>query len=176
MHYIYIYIYIRGNFDKFPYFSCTGILNWRRHLKIQYVIAIHVRMWLINFYNFRFQSTATAAIGIHHAKAWLSQLVNFKNAIWTWGHFRRTIKCHRNVWDASDCCSTILHESSIRFFGGIRNLRNAGSPWGIMAGVGGVRKSELYIWLAKGLGLLCWSFKGVREDIPSEEASTLQIW
>ena len=24
-------------------------------------------------------------------KAWLSQLVNFKNAIWTWGHFRRTI-------------------------------------------------------------------------------------
>ena len=23
---------------------------------------------------------------------WLSQLVNFKNAIWTWGHFRYTIK------------------------------------------------------------------------------------
>ena len=31
--------------------------------------------------------------------------------------------------------------------------------------------------LAKGLGLglLCWSFKGVQEEIPSEEASTLQI-
>ena len=26
-----------------------------------------------------------------------------------------------------------------------------------------------------GLGLLCWSFKGVQEDIPSEDASTLQI-
>ena len=25
------------------------------------------------------------------------------------------------------------------------------------------------------LGLLCWGFKGVQEDIPSEEASTLQI-
>ena len=30
-------------------------------------------------------------------------------------------------------------------------------------------------WLAKGLGLLCWGFKGVQEEIPLEEASTLQI-
>ena len=32
-------------------------------------------------------------------------------------------------------------------------------------------------WLAKGLGLglLCWGFKGVQEEIPWEEASTLQI-
>ena len=31
--------------------------------------------------------------------------------------------------------------------------------------------------MAKGLrlGLLCWGFKGVQEEIPSEEASTLQI-
>ena len=29
--------------------------------------------------------------------------------------------------------------------------------------------------MAKGLGLLCWGFKGVQEKIPSEEASTLQI-
>ena len=32
-------------------------------------------------------------------------------------------------------------------------------------------------WLVKGLGLglLCWGFKGVQEEIPSEETSTLQI-
>ena len=30
-------------------------------------------------------------------------------------------------------------------------------------------------WLAKRLGLLCWGFKGVQEEIPSEEASNLQI-
>ena len=29
--------------------------------------------------------------------------------------------------------------------------------------------------MAKGLGLLCWSFKGVQEEIPLEEASPLQI-
>ena len=53
----------------------------------------------------------------------------------------------------------------------------AGSLWGIMRGVGGVRKSIHKSWLAKGLelGLLCWGFKGVQEEIPSEEAKTLQI-
>ena len=50
-----------------------------------------------------------------------------------------------------------------------RNLR------GMMRGVGGVRKSIHQSWLAKGLGLLCWGFKGVQEEIPSEDASTLQI-
>ena len=36
-------------------------------------------------------------------------------------------------------------------------------------------KSIHQTWLAKGLGLLCWVFKGVQEEIPREEASTLQI-
>ena len=45
----------------------------------------------------------------------------------------------------------------------------------MMRGVGGVRKSIDQSWLAKGLGLLCCSFKGVQEEIPSQEASTLQI-
>ena len=35
------------------------------------------------FYDFRFKWTVTAAIEIHPTKYWLSQLVNFKNAIWT---------------------------------------------------------------------------------------------
>ena len=46
----------------------------------------------------------------------------------------------------------------------------------MMRGVGGVRKSIHQSWLAKGLGLLCWGFKGFQEEIPSEEDSTLQIW
>ena len=60
---------------------------------------------------------------------------------------------------------------------GTRDSRKAGSLWGMMRGVGGVRKSEPQSWLAKvlGLRLLCWGFKGVREENPSEEASTLEI-
>ena len=64
-----------------------------------------------------------------------------------------------------------------QFLSGIRDSKKAGSLWGIMRGMVGVRKSIHHSWLAKrlGLGLLCWGFKGVQEEIPSEEASTLQI-
>ena len=58
----------------------------------------------------------------------------------------------------------------------IRDSRNTGSLWGMVRGMGGVRKSIDQSWLAKGLGLglLCWCFKGVQQEIPREEASTLQ--
>ena len=66
-----------------------------------------------------------------------------------------------------------------QFLSGIRDSRKAGSLWGMMRGVGGVRKSIHQSWLAKELGLglrlLCWGFKGVQKEILSEEASTLQI-
>ena len=64
-----------------------------------------------------------------------------------------------------------------QFLSGIRDSRKAGNLWGMMRGVGRVRKSIHQSWLAKrlGLGLICWGFKGVQEEIPSEEASTLQI-
>ena len=66
-----------------------------------------------------------------------------------------------------------------QFLSGIRDSRKVESQWGMMRGVGGVRKSIDQSCLAKdlglGLGLLCWDFKGVQQEIPSEEASTLQI-
>ena len=64
-----------------------------------------------------------------------------------------------------------------QFLSGIRDSRKAGSLWGMVIGVGGVKKSIHHSWLAKalGLGLLCWGFKGVQEEIQSEGASTLQI-
>ncbi len=62
-----------------------------------------------------------------------------------------------------------------QFLTGIRDSRKAGNLWGMLRGVGGVRKSIHQSWLAKGVGLLCWGFKGVQAEIPSEESSTLQI-
>ena len=64
-----------------------------------------------------------------------------------------------------------------QFLSGIRDSRKVGSLWGMMRDLGGVRKSIHQSILAKelGLGLLYWGFKGVQEEIPSEEASTLQI-
>ena len=168
------------------FFFCTGIQNCRRLFKIQYVIAIHLIRRRTNFYDVRFKGTATAAVGIHPTKAWVSRLVNFKNAIWTWGHFRRTIhyKILFQTWKMpqkrTECFRLLLeHPAWIehQFLRGIRDSRKAGSLWGTMRGVGGVRKSIDQNWLAKGfgLGLLCGVFKWVREEIPWEEASTLQI-
>ena len=62
-----------------------------------------------------------------------------------------------------------------QFLSGIRDSRKPGSLLGTMRGVGGVRKLIHQSWLAKGLGLVCWGVKGVQQEIPREEASTLQI-
>ena len=56
-----------------------------------------------------------------------------------------------------------------QFLSGIRDSTKAGSLWGMSRGEGRVRKSIHQSWLAKGLGLglLCWGFKGVHQEIPS---------
>ena len=140
--------------------------------------------WLTNFYDFTFKWTATEAIGLHPTKAWLSQMVNFKNCradtleeqyaiklfqTWKKGH-RKGIECFRLLLEH---LAWIEHQ----FLSGIRDSRKTGSLWGMMRGVGGVRKSIHQSWLAKGLGLglLCWVFKGVQPEIRSEETITLQI-
>ena len=77
---------------------------------------------------------------------------------------QKRMECFRLLFDH---LAWIKHQ----FLSGIRDSRKAESLWGMMRGVGGVRKSIDQSWLAKGLGLLCWGFKGVQEEIPSEEAS-----
>ena len=88
--------------------------------------------------------------------------------------------CFKLGKNTSECFRLLLeHLAWIKhqFLSGIRDSRKVGSLWGMMRGVRGVRKSIHQSWLAKrlGLGLLCWGFKGVQGEIPSEEASTLQI-
>ena len=80
---------------------------------------------------------------------------------------QKRIECFRLLFDH---LAWIEHQ----FLSGISD---SGSLWGMMRGVGGVRKSIHPSWLAKqlGLGLQCWGLKGVQEEISSEEASTRQI-
>ena len=147
-------------------------------MKIQYVIAIYLIRWLTNLYDSRFKWTATAAIVIHPTKSWLSQLVNFKNAIW---HFRRTIwnKILFQNWKKMpqkrmECFRLLFNHFALieyQFLSGIRDSSKAGR-WEVWDEY---RKSIHQSWLAKGSGLLCWGFKGVQLEIPSEEASTFQI-
>ena len=83
---------------------------------------------------------------------------------------QKPMECFRLLFDH-------LAWTGHQFLSSIRDSRKAGSLWGMMRGVAGVRKSTHQSWMVKGLGLglLCWGFKGVQEEIPMEEASTLQI-
>ena len=85
---------------------------------------------------------------------------------------QKRVECFRLLFDH---LAWIEHQ----FLSGIRDSRKARSLWGMIRGVEGVKKSIHQSWLAKRLGLglelLCWGFKGVQDEIPWEEASTLQI-
>ena len=65
---------------------------------------------------------------------------------------QKRMECFRLLFD-------ILAWIKHQFLSGIRDSRKEGSLWGMMRGVGGVRKSIHQSWLAKGLELLCWGLK-----------------
>ena len=88
----------------------------------------------------------------------------WKNATETYGMLQTAFRpsCMNRAW---------VFEWHKRFKKSRESVRDY-EMWG-----GGVRKSIHQSWLAKrlGLGLLCWGFKGVQEEIPSEDACILQI-
>ena len=145
--------------------------------------------WLANFHDFRFKWTATAAIGIHPTKAWLSRLQNFKNAIWTLEEryaIKFCFKLGKNaMWWKLDlllwprdpetelpvevCWLSQTKEGQTEQI----HPQTFDDPffsqhWHDVHGLGSH-------WTDNQQGILCWGFKGVQEEIPWEEASTLQI-
>ena len=110
---------------------------------------------------------------------WISKMQSEReDALEEWYAIKFCFKLGKNTTKKYGMPQTAFQPSCMNWasvFDGIRDSRKPGSLWGIMRGVGGVRKSIHQSRLAKGLGLLCWGFKGVQEEIPSEEASTLQI-
>ena len=110
----------------------------------------------------------------------MSQLVNFKNAIWMWGRMiciKFCFKLGKNSTETYGMLQTAFGASCVNQASVFEWHKRFKSLWGMMRSVGGVRKSIDLSWLAKGLGLwlLCWRFKGVQEEIPREEARTIQI-
>ena len=100
---------------------------------------------------------------------WISKMQSWReNTLEEWYAIKFCFKLAKNATETYGMLKTA-------FLSGIRDSSKAGNLWGIMRGVGGVRKSIHQSWLAKGLRLRCWGFKRVQEEILSEEASTLQI-
>ena len=144
------------------------------------------------FLWFQVQWTATSGIGIYPTKTWLSQLVNFKNVIWTRGRFRRMIcrkfcfKLGKMPQKRMEYFRLLLEHLALiehQFLSGIRDSRKAGESVSDDERCGknkGVYTPGL-MSQSLGLGLLCWGFKGVKEEILSEEDTTpyaqwLSLW
>ena len=110
---------------------------------------------------------------------WISKMQSgHEDTLEEWDAIKLYFKLGKKATETYGMLQTAFGASCMNWasvLSGIRDSRKARSPWGMMRGVEGVRKSEHQSSLAKGLGLLCWGFKGVQEEIPSEEASTLQI-
>ena len=109
---------------------------------------------------------------------WISKLQSGRGE--EWYAIKLCFKLRKNATERYGMDQTILGLSCINrasVFEWHKRFKEAGSLWVLMRGVGGVRKSIHQSWWAKRLrlGLLCWGFKGVHEEIPWEEDSTLQI-
>ena len=118
-------------------------------------------------------------------KAWLSQLVNFKNAILTLEVIIKfCFKLGKRVMKAGSTAMTqrkrdrVLSGSMLALPDPRRPVR-ANPPTNIWWFLFWQHWHDLHAlgshWTDNQQGILCWGFKGVQEEIPSEEASTLQI-
>ena len=170
---------------SFQTFFCTDIENCRRLLKIQYLLYILWDDWpifMISRSNEQLQQELEyTLLKPYWHSWWISKMqsgredtleeryaIKFcfklgKNATETYGMLQTAFRPSCMNWAS-------VFEWQKRFKEGRESLRDDER-------CGRVRKSEHQSWLDKGLGLglLCWGFKGVQQEIRSEEASTLQI-
>ena len=81
-----LYTYIRGAFNRFPDFFVQAfkidVDSWKFRMLLLYILWDDWFQVQMNSYSSNWNTPYESLI---------AQLVNFKNAIWTWGHFRRTI-------------------------------------------------------------------------------------
>ena len=176
--------YLRGAFNKFPDFFVQAFKIVVDTLKFSmlYITWDDRPILLISDSNQLLQQKLEYTLHKSDCHSWwISKMQSgHEDTLKEWYATKFCFKLRKNatvmygmVQTAFDHLIWIEHQ----FLSGIRDSRKAGSLQGMMRGVEGVRKSIHQSWLAKGLelGLLCWGFKGVQEEIPSEEASTLQI-
>ena len=174
--------HIRGAFNKFPDFLVQAfkivVDFWKLSLLLLYIIWGDWLIFMISASNEQLQRQLEYTILKPGHSWWISKIQSGceeeRYAIkfcFKLGKMQQ--KCMEGFRLHLEHLAWIEHQ----FLSGIRDSRKAGSLWGMMRSMGGVRKSIHQSWLTKGLGLglLCWGFKGVQQEIPREEASTLQI-
>ena len=180
--YIYIYIYIYMVYSvSFQTFKIV-VDSWKFTMLLLFFLWDDSPMFMISRSNEQLQQQLEYTLLNPYCHSWwISKMQSRReDSLEERYAIKFCFKLRKMPQKPMECFSLLLeHLAWIehQFLSGIRDSRKTRSLWGMMRGVGGVRKSIHQSWLAKGLGLglLCWGFKGVQEEIPSEDASTLQI-
>ena len=125
---IYIYLYIHGAFNKFPDFFVVAFKivadSWKFSMLLLYILWDDWPNFMISASNEQLQQQLEYTLLKPDCHSWLISKMQSDTLEEPYAIkfcFKLVKKCHRNVWNASDCFSTILHESSIRFLSGIRD-------------------------------------------------------
>ena len=146
-------------FNKFPDFFVQAfkmvVDSWQFSLLLLYILWDDRSIFMISGSNEQLQQQLEYTLLKPDCQSWWSsKMQSGREEEWYAIKlcFKR-MECFRLLFDN---LAWIEHQ----FLSGIRDSRKAGSLWGMMRGVGGVRKSIHHSWLAKGLGLglLCWGF------------------
>ena len=172
--YIYIYVYfrIRGAFDKFPDFFVQVFKivldSWKFTMLLLYILWDDGPIFMISGSNEQLQQQLKyTRLKPDCHRWWISKMQSGREETLEERYaIKFCFKLGKMPQKRMECFRLHLNYLAWiehQFLSGIRDSRKAESLWGIMRGVGTVRKSEHQSWLAKrlGLGLLCWGFKGV---------------
>ena len=178
--------HIRGAFNKFPDFFVQAFKivenSWIFSMLLLYILWDDWPIFMISGSNQQLQQQLEYTLLKPDCLSWwiLKIQSGREDTFEEWYAIKFCFKLRRNATETYGMLQTTFQPSwwiEHQFLSRIRDSRKARSLWGMIRCVGGVRKSIHQSWLAKGLGLglLCWGFKGVQQEIPSEEASTLEI-
>ena len=156
--------------------------SWKFSMLLQYILWDDWPIFMISGSNEQLQQQLEYTLLKPDCHSWLISKMpsGREDTLEEWYAIKLCFKLGKNAIEMDGMLQTAfrpfcMNRASV--FSGIWDSRKAGYLWGMMRGVGRIRKSIDQSWLAKGLGLglLCWGFKGAQKEIPREEASSLQI-
>ena len=152
-------IYIRGSFNKFPDFLVQAfkivVYSWKFSMLLLYILLNDWPIFMISASKEHLQQQLEYTLQKPDCHSWwLSNMQSGREDTFEEQYTiqfcvlnlekmpQKRTECFRLLFDH---LAWIKHQ----FLSGIRDSRKAGSLWGMLRGVGGVRKSIHLSWLAK---------------------------
>ena len=177
--YAHVYAHIRGAFSKFPDFFVQAfkivVDSWQFTMLLLYILWDHWPIVMISGSNEQLQQQLEYILPEPDCHSWWISTMQSgrQDTLEERYAIELCFKLGKNATETYGMLQTAFGASCLNrawVFEWHKGFKEAVSVWGMMRGVGGVKKSIQLSWLAKGLdfGLLWWGFKGVQQKIPSQ--------